>query len=395
MTHRGPDEPVPGLTVGVTHTERSADWWNSDAAVERALRVLTEVARIQNQHLMGWGAGNPEPEPGTYDFSSLDRRIRMITETGAEPVLTLCCAPDWMKGGDSGSTDWSRLEEAPDPRHFDDFARLAARAAQRYPQVRHFVVWNELKGFFDRSRNMWDAAAYTDLYNQVYKAVKEVRPDALVGGPYVVFDSWASQTAGGYPSAVSGPWGILDQRALDVVEYWLAHAVGADFIAVDGGTHTRDAGLTTTDFEATAKLGAATEWVRARTDLPIWWVEIDAECSDCGDPPGSARKAAVMVEALVAVARAGASTALLWSPQAASARGRAALFSDTASGEGGEALPLAHLLRLLSDQLRENPRRVDTTWSPWTSRWTLSTPQWIVFWSPESGLRGPFPTVQG
>jgi hypothetical protein len=393
------EPPVPGLTVGVTHTERSADPWNPSAAVDRARGVLREVAPIQNQHLMGWGAANPEPRPGVYDFSSLDRRINMISATGAEPVLTLCCAPDWMKGGKAGSTDWSRIEQAPDARHFQDFARLAARAAERYPQVRHFVVWNELKGFFDHSRNTWDAAAYTDLYNRVYEAVKEVRPDALVGGPYVVFDSWASETAGGHPSAVRGPWGILDQRPLDVVEYWLAHAVGADFVAVDGGTHTRDRGLIATDFAATAKLTTATEWVRARTDLPIWWVEIDADCSDCASHPGSARRAAVMVEALVAVARAGASTALLWGPQGNAdglSTGRsAALFSDTASREGGEALPLARLLRLLHEPLRQDPYGVVTAWHPWNSLWTLTTPHWRVFWSPATGLRGPFSNESG
>src|SRR3954454_14740698 len=204
----------PGLTVGVTHTERSADGWHPSAEVNRARGVLADVMPVQNQHLMGWGAGNPEPSPGVYDFSSLDRRIKLITGTGGEPVLTLCCAPDWMKGGKAGSTDWSLIEKAPSPEHIQDFARLAARAAQRYPQVRHFVVWNELKGFFDRSHNTWDAAAYTDLYNSVYTAVKRVRPDALVGGPYVFFDSWASASAGVHLSALSGPWGVLDQRPL-------------------------------------------------------------------------------------------------------------------------------------------------------------------------------------
>ncbi|OLT10047.1 hypothetical protein BJF78_29420 [Pseudonocardia sp. CNS-139] len=63
--------------------------------------------------------------------------------------MTLCCAPDWMKGGEPGETDWSRIEVAPDPAHYADFAALAVDVARRYPQVRHFVVWNELKGFFD------------------------------------------------------------------------------------------------------------------------------------------------------------------------------------------------------------------------------------------------------
>ena len=383
--------PMPGLTVGVTHTERSADRWNASPAVDRALGVLADVAPMQNQHLMGWGAGNPEPSPGQFDFASLDRRIRLISATGATPVLTLCCAPDWMKGGVAGSTDWDRIEEAPDPGHFQDFADLAARAAERYPEVRHFVVWNELKGFYDRSRNEWDAAAYTDLYNRVYRAVKGVRPDALVGGPYVVFDSWASDDAGGHPSTVRGVWGVLDQRPLDVVDYWLTHAAGADFIAVDAPTRTRDKGLTTTDFEATGKLAAITEWVRERTELPIWWVEISADCSACAATSGSARRAVVMLDALVAVARAGASTAFLWGAQGSENGETAALFSDTADATGGEPLPLARLLAPLREQLQQDPSKVVTSWQPTTSTWKLSTPDWSVSWSPDTGLEGPVP----
>jgi hypothetical protein len=377
---------VPGLAVGVTHTQYSLDSSTPVQAAARALDVLREVAPVQNQHLMGWGALNPEPAAGHYDFSSLDRRMELITKTGAEPVLTLCCAPDWMKGGPSGTTDWSRIEEAPRPEHFDDFARLAQVAAQRYPHVHRFVVWNELKGFYDSGANDWDVAAYTDLYNRVYAAVKEVRPDALVGGPYVIVDSWASEWAGGHRSTLKGPWGTVDQRSLDVIRYWLEHATGADFIALDGGTHTHDRGLITTDFVATAKLSTVTEWVRARTDLPIWWVEMGAECSDESAPAADPRRAAVMVHALVAVARAGASVALLWRPREDPDRTTVALFSDTSSPSGGRPLPLSTLLAVVGEELRADPRQVLATWHPSSSLWTLVTPRWSVIWSSDTGL---------
>ena len=59
---------------------------------------------------MGWGGGNPEPSPGKYDWGSLDVRVETMRRTGARMVITLCCAPDWMKGGEPGETDWSNLE---------------------------------------------------------------------------------------------------------------------------------------------------------------------------------------------------------------------------------------------------------------------------------------------
>jgi hypothetical protein len=381
------------LTFGVTHGRQSADPWNPAPAVDRARQLLRAVAPLQDQALMGWGALNPEPSPGEYDFASLDSRIHLITATGAEPVLTLCCAPDWMKGGRPGTTDWSALEKAPSPAHYDDFARLAAVAALRYPQVRHFVVWNELKGFYDEATNNWDTVGYTQLYNKIYKAVKKARPDALLGGPYVVFDSWSSRDSSN-PSRVSGPWGVLDQRPLDALDYWLKHAVGADFIAVDASTGTRDRGLTTTDFEATEKLAVVTRWIRSRSDLPVWWVELYPTSDDESAPPGDPRRAAVMMDALVRVAQAGASVALLWQPQATADLQSVAIFTDTSRPGGGQELPLARMLRAVGERLRQSPRLVVTRWDPGASLWTLVTPDVSFSWSPDTGLSGPHPGIR-
>lgn len=147
--------------------------------------MLSRVPMLQNQHIMGWGAGNPEPAPGRNDFRDLDRRIRFMSGSQALPIITLCCSPDWMKGGSSGRTDWTQLETAPRREHFDDYAKLAATVARRYPTVKHFMVWNELKGFWNTPQNRWDIEGYTELYNKVYDALKAVDKDIKVGGPYV------------------------------------------------------------------------------------------------------------------------------------------------------------------------------------------------------------------
>ena len=84
---------------------------------------------------MGFGTLNPEPSPGEFDWCSLDTRMQLVKDTGGKAMLTLCCSPDWMKGGPDGATDWDKLERAPLPEHYDDFAKLAAATVQRYPQV--------------------------------------------------------------------------------------------------------------------------------------------------------------------------------------------------------------------------------------------------------------------
>ncbi|MFD5026758.1 hypothetical protein [Streptomyces sp. NPDC058373] len=218
-----PLAPPAEVGWGFTHTQYSADA-GEDRAVRRARETLKGTGLPQVQHLMGWGAANPEPRPGQYDFAAMDRRIALAAETGATPAVTLCCAPDWMKGGDqeSGRTDWSAasLERAPAPEHYADFARLAATTARRYPQVRHFIVWNEFKGFWNEAEGRWDHEGYTELYNQVRRALKEVDPALRVGGPYLVMDSFAPGRTDGASREVRGAWGALDRRTVDAFRHW-------------------------------------------------------------------------------------------------------------------------------------------------------------------------------
>jgi hypothetical protein len=327
---------VSRLKLGVTHTQHTADPWNDAGAVACAERVLAQQPVLQNQHIMGWGAKNPEPSPGMFDFSSLDHRLDLIRRTQGVPVITLCCAPDWMKGGRPGMTDWSRLKVAPEPAHYADFANLAKRIAQRYPDVRYFQVWNELKGFWDHRRNRWDYEHYTELYNLVYDTLKAVNPAIQIGGPYVVMDSFAS-SRGSHRSPVRGPWGTLDQRALDAVSYWLAHKHGADFVTVDAGTATKDAGFNGDAFAATEKILAVAAWIRQRTTLPLWWAEWHVLT------PGAARsqryRDAVMTVSLMRMVQSGSSAALLWGPQGKNSSCAGCLWTDTRVRGGGRSTP--------------------------------------------------------
>lgn len=346
-------DPSAEVGWGFTHTQDSADE-GTGAARERAAKLLGAKRLPQNQHIMGWGADNPEPSPGTYDFEALDKRVALMRKSGGTPVITLCCAPDWMKdGGKEGDTDWSELETAPSPRHYDDFAALAAKVAARYPDVRHFLVWNEMKGFYDDARGQWDAAGYTKLYNLVYSAVKKAGPDSLVGGPYVVMDSVGK--ASDHASGVTGAWGALDQRALDAVRYWNKHRKGADFAVVDGSSYSLDDRYVPDEFTATDKLTAVTRWVREETKLPVWWAEWYVEAGDAQDERdgwSEAHRSAVHASGLIAMARGGTVAGFYWNPQN---RGRACagcLWRSTELRDGGTELPM---MRLLSRFAREFP----------------------------------------
>jgi hypothetical protein len=334
----------PAFRIGVTHAQESLNPWHPAPAVAAGRAVLSaSPGAFQNQHLMGWGATNPEPSPGVYDWSTLDRRIALIRQTGGTPVVTLCCAPDWMKGGRAGRTNWARLEVAPNPDHFDEFAALAAAVARRYPDVRHFLVWNEMKGFWNVARNRWNYEAYTDLYNQVYRALKAVDPGIQVGGPYVSMVSWRRGVGGGRDSAVAGPWGMVDQRALDVVSYWLAHAVGADFVAVDGPAALRDGTYLVPPIQGVEKFAAVDRWLRSQTSLPIWWAEAYPIPFRASAHVSDADEAAVWVAAAHAFESSGADVALLWQPE--SSDHHLGLWGATTSSDGGRPTALDGALR--------------------------------------------------
>jgi hypothetical protein len=332
--------PAGWPSWGFTHTQFSADRGNP-RALDSARDALTRQPLVQAQAIMGWGADNPEPAPGRFDFRSLDARVDLIRRSQGTPVITLCCAPDWMKGGPAGKTDWSYLEDAPEREHFRDYAALAARVAQRYPDVKYYVVWNEFKGFYNDTLNRWDHEGYTELYNQVYDALKAVDPGIKVGGPYMVMDSYSPDRP---PTAVAGPWGSVDERVLDAVEYWLEHKRGADFLVVDGATLSEDKGLVPDPFTAVGKFSAITRWLREQDGgLPVWWAEWYVEPENSGW--SAEQRHAVHAAAMIEFARSGTSTALYWNPARPEGQCVGCLWTSTQLGDGGRGTRTLALLQ--------------------------------------------------
>lgn len=340
------------MVVGINHTQHTIEPWNDVESRRTAMGILSEVAPVQNQFIMGWGALNPEPSPGEYNWSSLDQRMRLIEQTGGVPVITLCCAPDWMKGGEAGRTNWDDIRRAPDPKHYDDFAALARVIALRYPQVRHFIVWSEMRGFFDPIRNEWDARSFVALYNEVYAQLKAVNPAIQVGGPSMVVDSWKSASSQPRPSRLGGDWGVIDDRVLQSLQYFLDNADGYDFLVVNGSTANRDTGLNAPTEMAVDKFRVVNAWLRARSSAPIWWSEVYSPATRDTASMYSTYVPATpqtMLLALQTLERAGAAVALLWDPQGTTNDCVNCLWTDPSRGP---AQPTAFV-----DVLRQFPSR--------------------------------------
>lgn len=324
------------------------------AASASARRVLDEFAgSYVDQSIYGFGANeDPEPAPGVFDMSGIAARLSLIERAGGVPVVSLYAAPAWMRRPDPGSR--RSFEQPPKASDYGAFAQLCAHVASTFRGVKYFVVWNELKGFWNAATHSWNYQAYTTMYNAVYEAVKRVRPTAMVGGPYAVMSAERQPDRGGV-SAVHGRFGFLDQAMLDAVQYWLSHKAGAQFVAVDGATVNAKSGRQLVSVLVASRLYAAVDvWLRRLTALPIWWMESHIEPSGWTAAEGAAARIATLAE----MASSGASVGMQWQPQDQKDWTDEGLWTSTTTPGGGKATPLAQALVRALPVLTHSPRRV-------------------------------------
>ncbi len=209
-------EMISYFEIGLTHTHNR--WYTGHPqAVNRVKKLLKDAkVRYQNTHIMGWGPDNPNPAIGVYRWQSLDNVMDMILSMeGTIPVITFCTAPGWMK---RSGNDWDMEDRVSDD-HFENFAVLCSKVAERYDYVEYFQVWNELKGFRSWTNGVEkrDMKQFTEMYNLIYDAVKKVRPNAKIGGPYM-------------------PLGGLDLTSSHIqdIKYWVENSNGGEFFNYDG-----------------------------------------------------------------------------------------------------------------------------------------------------------------
>ena len=325
---RSTPDGTSNFTVGVTHTQPK--WEKGDpVAVSRAKSLLAEGIRFQNQHLMDWGTENPEPQPGVYNWASLDHRVALMRSMGASIVITLCTAPGWMKtsGEDFprqiGPASWADDRVADN--HVDEFADLCRKVVLRYPEVNYFQVWNEYKGYWDKAANNWDFVRFTDFYNRVYDAIRAVRPDVQIGGPYYPFD---------------GP----KPKDWEVIDYWFQHKHGADFVCFDGWVAgyppTRAREDEAKKMSLTDYFGQIARQFRARTQLPIWISEFYGGWSSNAQFT-AANHASCYLHAL----RSGVAVALLWDAELEKWN---YLFTSTKTPDGGQPSPHYQVVKLFN-----------------------------------------------
>ena len=377
---------------GITHVDPSLDPGGSGdpVAVNHIKGLIRQGVPYEATPIMAWGVDDPWPDPRQQEpsnWTSLDNRLRLITETGGIPVLTLNEAPWWMKGqlqpdGTTRQLTWNDewADIAYSSRILDNkmnaWLHLVQRVAERYMappyNVRYFQVWNELKGYYNPITNSYDYTTspgdpsqagarhgYTYMYNQVYRRLMQVatslgmaRDSVKVGGPYVVIDTWSSPNQSN-PSQITRTYGTFDQRPLSVVQYWLQHKVGAGFITLDSANDNKDNVNTTDPFTASEKFADVTRWVRSlnndlypgATTLPIWWAEWYATALNA--PTNPDYNNAIKTYAVAQLIEAGGGAAFEWGGLG-DGPANTGLWTQPAAG-GGQPLPWYYSYKALKD----------------------------------------------
>ncbi len=318
--HIGPLLKVAGTLLGwttVQETELSA----ATAA------ILEKCAAAKNQHAIGFGPSSPlqTVEGGPIDFTYHDRIYGYPTRKdgffgeNCVRVFTTYGCPPYMRVAKPGTAPMPTGAPTmglydPVPPHWsqvDNYAKYVAAFVDRY-QIDVVQEHNENKGEWIGSTmpagsvlvppgsglpqapggttNRWAMEQHTYRFNKVYAAVKAVRPQCKVIGPYTVTRTYTDpnntdSANDAFPKDLHGPWGNADWEAMRMVMYHLEHAAGIDAICLDTKTSSNDKSiLPEYEWDGLQKIPDWIEWLdklaaydpakygRAK-DAEVWFAE--------------------------------------------------------------------------------------------------------------------------
>ena len=163
----GSAQAAPGLRVGVTD-----DAWLEfgPGTLEERVAELQEMGVQVVRVTLDWY--EIETEQGTYDWARDGQLLDALRAAGIEPVVAIWGTPSWANGGGKPNVP---------PKASATFASFARAAAERFPWVRRWIVWNE------PNQRRWllppsPVAYVTKLLNPGGAAIKGVIPKASIGG---------------------------------------------------------------------------------------------------------------------------------------------------------------------------------------------------------------------
>jgi hypothetical protein len=141
-----------------------------EGTLDERLDTLDDMGVKLVRYTLHWN--EIESRKGRPGWDRSDAILRGLDERGMVPVVTIWGTPRWANGG--RAANWA-------PRSKWALAGFARRAAERYPFVKHWLIWNE------PNQRRWlrptSARVYVQtLLNPAYLAIHNATPGAKVGG---------------------------------------------------------------------------------------------------------------------------------------------------------------------------------------------------------------------
>lgn len=151
---------------------------------------------------------NLEPDPGRWNFSTLDRYVEKSTAAGVQILLPLGLSPGWASARPSEKSGY-KPGNAAEPRSMDDWKNYVRTVALRYKgRIRYYELWNEVN-----YRDYYSGTQETlvELSRVAYQTLKEVDPDIMLVSPSVVgegkhlawFDDYLAKGGGKHADIIS------------------------------------------------------------------------------------------------------------------------------------------------------------------------------------------------
>ncbi len=124
------------------------------------------------------------PEPGRYDFHTLDRSVDTILKTGAKPLMCICFKPRVLFPEIN--------QDVVEPSDYEQWEELIFQLVSHYKQrdagIRYWEISNEPDiGEGGGCPYRFRPESYTRYYKHTVDAILRADTDALVGGPALAY----------------------------------------------------------------------------------------------------------------------------------------------------------------------------------------------------------------
>ncbi len=167
-----PSGPTPGRAKGFlfgicSHPQR---WSWLDQELEAQAMAWCGAKVLRND--IGWN--NIEPTPGSWNFSSMDRKLELFDRHHIELAPIWAYTARWAappETRDKGR-DWFRT--LPDYDAWENFVRTIT--ARYRGKIRFWEIWNEP----DFSGSKFNSDEYAEMMKRAYRAAKEADPEAII-----------------------------------------------------------------------------------------------------------------------------------------------------------------------------------------------------------------------